>query len=589
MATKKDDFALLRDRIIVTVLFAYLVSLLFFVGYSLFTFPEKLFLHPFRGRWTMMQAAVYFISTLNPIQCTAILLACSFTAPPVPSVGHDTADTFSRLITITLSVLIFFCALFVGLSEGLLPSLKQSISELEDRTTIARNYLLLAGKARADGELEQSEAYLTFYLAVDADHPDALAMLSDVRKRMDNVRDDSPKEGPTGNPRFTELDPAELIERARSSLATEDYYSAYYFADLAKKLTPAGTPTVADSITATIQERLSSYQADAAELESKALFQMKTKGFNDLSSNDVELVTRAYYTFLMLTRNHPDDAEAENYLGQTVAKLKQLAYFLDEVDYLVAMPGLVDLFFVNSQPDDELVELVAIGRVIRAENGTFAKDIEIVSFAPDGTIRCRTSAETGKIMETPDGTLAIYMRGIDPVDRAGTRLPVYTEEADGAACGEIVSLRPDLGGLELVSRSGRNLDSYHLADLWGLGEIISPLGYPADVVQAAVLSRIVSIFGILVLSLLALAIGWRLRSPGGRPPIGGIILIPAFPLIAHFVIEVYEYIHQLIVGVSLAVWGFFPAMIILFAIEFVLLSVSILILASQAMTIRENR
>ena len=588
MVAKKDDFALLRDRIIITVLFAYVVSLLFFVGYSLFTFPEKLFLYPFRGRWTVMQAAVYFISTLNPVQCTAILLACSFTAPPVPSVGTGATDPLSRLIVTTLTVLILFSGVFVGLSEGLLPSLKRSISELENRTVIARNYFELAGKARSDGELSESEAYLTFYLTVDADHPDALAMLADVRRRMDNARGESASRRPIRNARLTELDPAELIERAQAALALEDYYTAYYFADLAKKLSPPGSRNAADTIAASIQERLSSYQADAAELENKALFQMKTKAFNDLSSNDVELVSRAYYTFLMLTQNHADDPEPRNYLSQSIAKLKQLAYFIDEADYLIAMPGLVDLFFVNSSTEDEYVELVAIGRVIQSDNGTFASDIEVVSFLPDGSIRCRTSAETGKIMQSPNGTLSIYMRGIDPIDSAGTRLPNYSGQDSEAGCGEILSLRPDLGELELVSRSGRNLDSYHLGDLWELGETVSPLGYPADVIQVAVLSRIVSVFGILVLSLLALAIGWRLRSPGGRPPVGGIILIPTFPLIAYFVIEMYEYVHRLIVGASLAIWGFFPSMIILFAIEFVLLAVSILILASQATKIRED-
>ena len=66
------------------------------------------------------------------------------------------------------------------------------------------------------------------------------------------------------------------------------------------------------------------------------------------------------------------------------------------------------------------------------------------------------------------------------------------------------------------------------------------------------------------------------------------IRYPTFPLIAYFVIEMYEYVHRLIVGASLAIWGFFPSMIILFAIEFVLLAVSILILASQATKIRED-
>ena len=589
MAKIRDDFALLRDRIIITVLFAYGVSLLFFFVYSIFTFPEKLFLWPFRLRWTLIQTFVYFISTLNPIQCTAILLACSFTAPPVPSLKTKTEDAFSRLISTTLTVLILFSAVFIGLSEGWLPNLMRDLKQLEHQTLIARNYLKLAGSARSDGNLNQSAAYLSFYLSVDPGTQDAVDMLSDVRGRMGNTDGTEDRRGPTLKARMIDLDPPELIERARSALALEDYYTAFYFVDLAKKLSPPQSTDYrdADRIAGTIQKRLSSYQADSAELESKALFEMKTRGFNDLASDDVRLVSRAYYTFLMLAHSHPDDPEARNYLNQSIAKLKTLGFFIDEIDDLIAMPGLADLFFVNSRADDESVQLVAIGRVINTENGMFAEDIEAVTFGHDGSIRCRVSAQTGKIMKDPHGRLAIYMRGIDPASNAGTRLPVYADRIDETACGEILYLSPTTIELELLSRTGRDLDSYRLTELWGMWETVSPFGYPPDVIQLAVISRIVSAFGVLVLSLIALAVGWRLRSPHGRPSIGAMLLIPTFPFIAHFIIHTYEYVHLLMVGTALANWGLSYALLILFAIEFILLAISILALATQAIKFRE--
>ena len=138
-----------------------------------------------------------------------------------------------------------------------------------------------------------------------------------------------------------------------------------------------------------------------------------------------------------------------------------------------------------------------------------------------------------------------------------------------------------------MGRSGRNLASYSLPRLWGMWETLSPYGYPADVIQVEALSRIVSSFGFLILSLVALAIGWRLKPESGIPPVFFMLFIPAFPFLAYFAIRLYEYLHRLIIGSVLLAWGFYPALILLAVLQFLLLTLSIYILAHQSLKTHE--
>ena len=101
------------------------------------------------------------------------------------------------------------------------------------------------------------------------------------------------------------------------------------------------------------------------------------------------------------------------------------------------------------------------------------------------------------------------------------------------------------------------------------------------------MSRIVSSFGFPILSLIALAIGWRLRPESGIPPMFFMLFIPAFPFLAYFAIKLYEYLHRLIIGSVLLAWGFYPALIVLAVLEFILLVLSIYVLAHQSLKIHE--
>ena len=585
MAKTSDDYSVLRMRIVLTILSAYGLALIVFSCYALFTFPEKYFLGPFRFNWTMIQTVVYFIENLIPVNCAAVLLACSLFAPPVPPLKSGIKEAFGRLISSTVVVFIIAGLAYVTLSEGLLPSLHRNLDDLRNRTTVARSYLELAEQAYAVGNTRLRKAYLEYYLTLDPENKTAADTLANLRiYASENA---GPEDGPEPRKqaRLIDLDTAELFRRAEDSLEAEDYFTAYYFADLARALSPPASTDAgrADELAAAIQAHLDSYKASTEEKTRKAIFEIKTQGHSDLSSNELSLVMRAYYTFLHLSERDPRDLEAKKYLTESVDKLETMAFFRDEIEQFGAMPGINWLFFLNSEAMSENTQILAMGGIITTEKGTYARDIEALTISPSGGVVCRFSARAGKIMNDHEGRPALFMVGIDRANSSNPLLPVYHQ----GDCDSILYILPPLEDLRLLGMEGRRIESRHLTSLWGMWDKVTPYGYPADVIQIAALMRVAAAFGFIILSLFSLSVGWKLKPSGSLPVFIGILLIPVLPFAAYFLVRLYDYLLTLIVGSALLAWGFSPALIILIALQFALLVMSISTLASQSLKVRE--
>jgi hypothetical protein len=585
MARSRDDYSALRLRIVLTILSGYGLALIVFFCYTLFTFPEKYFLGPFRLNWTMIQTAVYFIENLIPVNFAAALLACSLFAPPVPPLKSGLKEAFGRLISSTVVVFIIAGLIYVTLAEGFLPSLNRNLDELRNRTIIARSYFDLAEQAQADGDNALRKAYLEYYLTIDPGNQTAA-------KALENLRIYSSDDSGTGGgsnfrkqARLLNLRTDELISRAMMSVGREDFFTAYYFADLARALSPPGSADAerANELVTGIQAQLASFKASAEERTRKAIFEIKTQGHSDLSSDEVSLVARAYYTFLHLKERDPEDVEAKKYLKESADKLETMAFFRDEIEQFNAMPGINRLFFLNNEEDSENTQILAIGGIITTEKGTYAQDIEAVTVGPDGGVICRFSARAGKIMNDQEGRPAVFMFGLDRKNSSNPLLPVIHQ----GGCESILYIVPPLEDLRLLGMEGRRIESHHLTSLWGMWDKVAPYGYPADVIQIEALKRIATAFGFIILSLFALTLGWKLKPSGSVPVFIGALLIPVLPIAAYFLVRLYEYLLTLIIGSALLAWGFLPALIVLVALQFALLVMSLFTLASQSLKIRD--
>ena len=582
----RSDYARLQIQIFIFVLILYGISLLFFFGYSLLAFPEKQYLLPYRGRWTFIHTFILFVRTLIPVQCAAILCTCTFIPRPSPAIGgRETGVSSTRLVSSTLLVFISLTAIFIVFQEGLIPGLEARLSRWRYQTEIARNYLELAQTAKRNKEYKQGEAYLTYYLSVDPGSSYAERELGEIRKQMGSLPDQNDSGLGERRSRSSELTVDKLIGLAKHSEQEEDYFTAYYYANLALSVARVGSEerALAGTYANSVWEKLSSYTDDSDELEKRWRFEVKTIGFNDLSSSDAAAITRAYYTFKMLADLEPSDAEARRYLLESAEKLRKVAFFTDEVEDIRIMPGIRDALFLNRRSETNQTELVSIGKIIAADSGIYVQDIEVVMFDSEGNIRCHFSALFGKVMVGPEGTPSVYMRGIDPDQPDGGMLPMMYSETGDVECPEVLPLQIDLQTTGPLVTAGKPYNELGLRGMWGRENLLAELGYRKEPIQVEMLYRVSVLFSFLVLSIASMAFGWRLKTENGLPPIITLVILPVLPFACYVITEAYLYFHRLVIGVLLLAWDFAIAGILLIALELILLVVATFLLAGPSM------
>ena len=389
---------------------------------------------------------------------------------------------------------------------------------------------------------------------------------------------------------LTELSPEEFLRKARIAEGDEDYFTAYYFANLAIAGTRAGSldQESAQTYAATMWEKLSSLTDNSDDLESRWRFEVKTIGFNDLSSNEAGAISRAYYTFKMLVERDPSDVEARRYLKESTDKLRTLAFFTDEIEEIGLMPGARDILFVNNTSDATYTELVSVGKIITTETGIYAQDIEAIRFRKEGGLDCHFRALFGKIMRNPDGRLSVYMRGVDPDRPDGGMLPSILASAETYECPEIFPLYIDPQAAALLGAAEIPFAELGLHRLWGKADVIAKLGYRKEPLQIEALYRICVSFSILILSIMSLALGWRFRTPNEQPPVITLIILPVLPFACYILVDVYLYAQRLVIGTALLAWGFTASVILLISMELLLLIFAIFLLAGPSIKLQKS-
>ena len=96
------------------------------------------------------------------------------------------------------------------------------------------------------------------------------------------------------------------------------------------------------------------------------------------------------------------------------------------------------------------------------------------------------------------------------------------------------------------------------------------------------LMRILNPFLFLVVSLLAVSMGWANRARYlGRPPLLTYVMIPVLPFLVSNVIDLLVHAHRILLGFIFVTLSFTVALVLLIALQAVLLVISLLVLAGQ--------
>jgi tetratricopeptide (TPR) repeat protein len=555
------------------VLFAfYLLAFLFFLVRGIFTFPSRELLGLFLWPYVWSEAFLQLMRYAIPLTLAGTAVAYSLLYRPAGAGRRP----FFALLSSNLAGQVSLAVVFTGLFLGLEPWVATNRGQLFSLSAQARTYLSQAESAMDTGDERSALLSYERYLAVNPGDEEIQSRASQLRALLYTGSEApaqqqelrlTPKDLAEG------LSPPELIRMAERFLADGDYFTAYYYADLAVRIDPRRAD--ARRLAARAQEMIRSFAPNEGDDRMARVFDEKRRGFDLYRKGEY---VQSYRVFHALRQEYPRDLEVQKYYDASRAQLASLAFFLDEARAAEAMPGPERLLFLNRR-QEEIREVVYLGKMSSTPEGVFFADIEVAGFTPRRLLY-HYGAPFGKLYEGQ-----INLRGIDRREpKVETGVVVYegalSKVLDDVP--EMLTLAPDPAVLPALRSESCCLDSLSLFALWRVRARIGDYGHLPAPVGMEVLRRVMTPFVFLVLALVGMSAGLRFRADSRRRPRWPVfLLVPAFPLVAVYVASFYVSAQRVILGFILVRSGFAAALGVMLALQAVALFLALIALAGQ--------
>lgn len=567
------------------VLFAfYLAAFLFFMVRSFLSFPGQEVLRVFR--WPYAWSRSFLELMRYAIALTIAGVAVSYSLLSVPP-GRGKGP-FHRVVSSHLVGVVALAVLYAALVLGVQPWVRTNYDRLFSLSAQARGYLSQAEAAFDTGDKRSAVRSYEQYLRINEADEAAQSRLSELRTELygeagagepgasgpaaDRPSDD-PEAGSLSERLSEGLSPPELVERAQRFLEEGDFFSAYFYADLASQVDPRRAD--ARRLAARARESIRSLDLTDLDKREAEVFEEKRLGFELYNSEEY---LKSYRVFHALSQQAPVDPEVATYLEKSREHLAAQAFFLDEARAAEAAPGVEALLFLNGQRE-ELREIVYLGRVTGTADGVFFRDVEVIGFTPD-ELAYHYGAPYGKLYQGQ-----INLRGIERREpRIETRSILYggSEPGRRGEVAEILPLAPELGLLSALRTERSSLEALSFFMLWRVRSRIAGLGHLEAPVGQAILGRILLPFSFLVLALAGLSVGWRFRAdPDRRPRWPAYLLLPVFPLVALYLSSFYLRAQEVVLAFVMVRFGFVVALVVLLGLQALALFAALTALAGQ--------
>lgn len=560
-----------RFLIITAVL--YVGSFMFFLILSYIQFAPKDIDLYFKTGWIINNSMLQFFNYLIPVQCTAVLLTFSVFYPKVKSEsGIDilTSKNFNQLVTVIIIILLSLTALFFSGNEILKPGFHEKLDSYSYLTKTGRAYLEQAQKAGAAGKLLEAQNLITRYLAVKPHDQEGTEFYNTINKRIDNQYSTADPEDfqNTDSIDSLELSYNDAIRLARNYLEAEDFYSAYYYAQIASQL--AEESQDARQITAEAWTSLSKTAPSKLETEQFSLYSRKKRGTDLLlGHNPIE----AYYLFNQLKVEYPSDPDVTKYLNESIKETRKLTYFIDEAENALNFPGINDIFFLNIDNED-IREICFLGKMVTIAEGTFFEDIETISFNSNTGVRRHITAKYSKLIGNH-----LLLNGID---RENNNIRLYPEYLVSDVVPEFYNtfkLNVNPMHLNGLSTSGNIYKKMSMIELIEFAPVIAGYGWMIEPLYIEMITRVLNPCGFIILSLLMIVLGWKYRRFAGKIPIAGLVFSPVLIYVVTLVSEAYIYAIRILCTWIFLGFGKPAALGMLAASQIILLIAAFLLIA----------
>ncbi len=560
---------------VTTFLFSFYVLAfgVFFLASAL-RFTSNFVLPSLRWAYALDSAFILFVDYLLPVHAAAIAVAASLSGSREPTVGPAGARPFSKLAASSLVLFLVLSAAYTLVFEISYPAAQRRLLDLRYATSLARELKTQSEAAQHTRDYRASLGLVKRYLAIDPSNREMRERKAQLESLAAHQEAPPPPRKPAGEQPGSMLDAQTLMEKAQMYFERRDWFSAHYYAQKASTLDPRRTDATQLAARASEEMEEASKSGRGNDAENAELFRQKVSAYQLLSRGSY---LQAYYSFLKLAAQYPEDQDIKTNLGRASEALRKVSFFLDEAQRAQPLPGVERILFLNRSEAGGL-EAVSIGRMVQAADGTYFLDVEAVAYDAAGRVAWHFTAPYGKL---ESGT--IIMQCVDRTTPGVQALPVYTQGSRPPQEMTILRLQPTEDEMRFLSTQQGALDDAGPVELWRMRNALGSFGLSRDALGVALVMKLVMPFAFLILSLLALAFGWafRARSVTG-PSTLAVLLVPLVPVVLSVLALLYVYAHRVILGFVVLAFGFTAALVVGAVLQFLLLVTALVALAGQS-------
>jgi len=371
----------------------------------------------------------------------------------------------------------------------------------------------------------------------------------------------------------------QAFELAETALAEERYFDAHWLATLGGRLARDGSPekNIASRLASRAWQAINSLAPTNRESRAFTIFRLKRDGHEALIGNEW---IRAYYIFLELMDLSPEDPDIAKYLALSEAGVRQVAFFIDELELNL---GRILTGAVFSLPHNDGRLVLRIASLSTFADSAYGIGTEVMAFDRDGRPLWSIETPFSKILPLAVDSghgVTILLRALDRDDKDSKWEPRIISMGQRAPGNSEITLRLDWENFLLLSNVRRGLQGLSPAELRKAAENLSDCGYLPHVFEAELIRRFAGPAVMLPLGIFALVIGWRYRALK-RPRYMNILMLGILPVVFNGAVHFCKALINNLGIMTIVTLGFSAAVIVFSVGMVVLLIVSLIILAAQ--------
>ncbi|MCR4713790.1 MAG: hypothetical protein K5751_05350 [Treponemataceae bacterium] len=587
---------------IIFVIYTFLVFLFSILWFIFFSDASKV-LPPDQFAYKFDNGVIYFFMLIPPVLMTAEIFGFSWFFG-VSSLG--TKKRFSNKMLGHLKTVLITCVscvivCFVS-EEALIPSIQNAVSLYEARARNYWEYTELAEEYSKSGSFNNARFYAEEALKLYPGSPEAksLALRMERESLEANSAENMSNTVADEKNDFIQMQNEELsysyLTEAEKAFAAADYINAHYYAEMAAKSTERnGQNLLRAKEISSVSWGLLNSDKNTFNKESGDVYKLKKEAYNALENGDV---LKAYYMLIKLNDAYPNDPDIANYFEETVNRLENQYFFVDETDDLRDFETANNVFFSVTKPDGQ-VDLIFIGGISVVENtGQFIqyfRNFSVTSFSEEGHVKQFFSVPYAKMTAQLVSSLVesglvstkrefktsndqyvpyVFLEGIDrQSDNTRNAIkPKFKYRMEEEAPSFYIIDIP-FGDLTLIRQACEGADKMPFISLMQFISKAAHYGFSNEVYTAAFAKRACYPFIILaiMITLAIMSFNYRLLS-GHAFRFHWLLLFPMMTIILRFAMMLIDYVESLLaISLYSAAGSACPAAMIFLSIALVVI------------------